>query len=122
MEYWSEGLGDANMVLGLERAELNQGKDAVILTGVCDAPAPWEYKVTVMFEDWATVLHTATSNEARQFLAHSVPFTTILSMGWWMVKFVALMTAYRCGKIIGLGGDSGKPQEPLSTTEPVKRH
>ena len=121
MEYWSEGLGDANMVLGLERAELSQGKEAVILTGVCDAPAPWEYKVTVVYEDWATVLNTATSIEARQFLVNSVPFTTILSMGWYMVKFVALMAAYRFARIVGLSGSNKIPQEPLPSSEPVKR-
>ncbi len=122
MEYWSEGLGDANMVLDLERAELNRGKDSVVLTGICDAPAPWEYKVTVMFEDWTAVLNTATADEARQFLANSVPFTTILCMGWWMVKFVGLMAAFRFARIVGLSGGNKTPQEPLPNTETVKRH
>ena len=122
MEYWSEGLGDAQMVLGLERAELHQGKDSIVLTGICDAPAPWEYKVTVMFEDWATVLNTATSDEARQFLTDSVPFATILSMGWWMVKFVGLMAVYRCAKMLGLSCGNETAKESLPATEPAKRH
>ncbi|MDD5175023.1 MAG: hypothetical protein PHQ05_01190 [Sterolibacterium sp.] len=102
MEYWSEGLGEANMVLGLGPAVVNRGENAVILTGVCDAPAPWEYKVTVMFEDWAAVLQTATSKEAADFLVHSVPFVTILGMGWWMVKFVVMLAFFRGAKAVGM--------------------
>src|SRR5208282_6404625 len=114
MEYWSEGLGEANMVLGLERAIVNRAGDAIALTGVCDAPAPWEYKVTVKLEDWATVLRTATSQEACDFLSHSVPFGMILSMGWWMARFVLLLAAFRFAKAVGL-------LAPLASTEPPKR-
>lgn len=102
MNYWSEGLGDQELVMGLDRAKLSRKEDGIFLTGVVDAPAPWEYEVTVHFDDWAAVLRTATSKEASEFIVRSVPFKSVLRMGVSIARFVVLLTFYRFLRMIGL--------------------
>jgi hypothetical protein len=104
MDFWSEGLGDRNLVINLDKSEVGTEGDAVILTGVVDAPADWAYKVTMETDDWTTVLRTATSPEARDFLSSGVGFGKILGMGWWMTQFILLLAVYRFVRLFRIFG------------------
>ena len=94
MQYWSEGLGKRMMVIGLDRSALAPEKEAIVLTGICDAPAPWEYRVTVFPDDWRAVLRAATSPQAAVFFVRSVGFGTLLKMGGYFSLFLARLTWY----------------------------
>jgi hypothetical protein len=96
--------------MGLDRSKLEREGDAVVLTGVVDAPADWAYKVTMEVGDWTTILRTATSPEACNFLSNSVGIRKILAMGWWMTKFIALLAVYRLTRVVWIFGKD-QPQE-----------
>jgi len=102
MHFWSEGLGDSELVIGLDRAKIARKGDFVVLTGIVDSPAPWEYEVKVQFDDWITILRTATSNEACDFIASHMGIGALVAMAWSIVKFVVLLAAYRFVRLIGL--------------------
>ncbi len=112
VEFWSEGLGKRELVMDLDKAGLDREGEAVVLTGVVDAPADWAYKVTMEVEDWATILRAATSPEACEFLSSSVGIGKILGMGWWMTKFIILLAAYRFTRVVWIFGNN-KPQKDL---------
>jgi hypothetical protein len=101
MHFWSEGLGDSELVMGLDRARLERNGDFVVLTGVVDSPAPWEYEVKVQFDDWLTILRTATSKEACNFIASHMDIGALAAMAWSIVKFIALLATYRFVRVIG---------------------
>ena len=94
MQYWSEGLGKRMMVIGLDRSALAAEKKAIVLTGICDAPAPWEYRVTVFPDDWRAVLRAATSHQAAEFFVRSVGFGTLLRMGVYFSLFLVRLAWY----------------------------
>ncbi len=102
MHFWSEGLGDSELVMGLDRAKLERDGNFVVLTGVVDSPAPWEYEVKVQFDDWVTILHTATSKEACDFIASHLGIGALAAMAWSIVKFVVLLATYRFVRLLGL--------------------
>jgi len=102
MHFWSEGLGDSELVMGLDRAKLDRKGDFVVLTGIVDSPAPWEYEVKVEFEDWVTILHTAASKEACDFIASHMGIGALAAMAWSLVKDSALSATYRFMRVIGL--------------------
>ena len=102
MNFWSEGLGDRELVMGLDRARSERKGDMILLTGVVDSPAPWEYEVKVEVEDWLAILRTATTKEACGFIAASVSLGAVASMGVSIVKFVGLLAWYRARRILGL--------------------
>lgn len=102
MHFWSEGLGDSELVMGLDRAKLDRKGEFINLTGVVDSPAPWEYEVKVQFEDWLTILRTATSKEACDFIATHMGFGALAAMAWSIMKFIALLATYRFVRLIGL--------------------
>jgi hypothetical protein len=102
MHFWSEGLGDSELVMGLDRAKLDRKGEFVILSGVVASPAPWEYEVKVQFDDWIAILNTATSKEACDFIASHMGLGALIAMAWSIVKFVALLAAYRFIHVVGL--------------------
>jgi hypothetical protein len=102
MHFWSEGLGDSELVMALDRAKLDRKGDFVVLTGVVDSPAPWEYEVKVQFDDWIAILHTATSKDACDFIASHMGAGALAAMAWSILKFVALLASYRFIRVIGL--------------------
>lgn len=102
MRFWSDGLGKRDLVMELSDAALNRESEAIILTGTIHQPAEWAYKVTMELGDWTTVLSTATSPQACEYLSRSVKVTRILGMGVWVVKFILLMAVYRLGSLVGL--------------------
>lgn len=103
MRFWSEGLGDSELVMGLDRAKLERRGDLVLLTGIVDSPAPWEYEVKVQFDDWIVILHTATSKDACDFSTSHMDLVALADMARSIVKFVLLLAAYRLVHILGLG-------------------
>jgi hypothetical protein len=113
MHFWSEGLGDSELVMGLGRAKLDRKGEFVVLTGVVDSPAPWEYEVRVQFDDWIAILKTATSKEACDFIARHMSVAALAGMSWSIVKFVALLAAYRCIRVMGLAPATLSPLNSL---------
>ncbi len=114
MHFWSEGLGDSELVIGLDRAKLDRKADIIALTGVVDSPAPWEYEVKIQFEDWIKILRTATSKEACDFIAGHAGIASLGHMGWSIVRFVVLLAYYRLWHI--LAPASGK-KAPLNSPD-----
>ena len=101
MRFWSEGLGDSELVMRLGRAKLERKADIVLLSGIVDSPAPWEYEVKIQYSDWRTILHTATSREACDFIASHVGLGALAQMAWSIVKFVVMLGACRLLRIAG---------------------
>jgi len=101
MRFWSEGLGDSELVIDLERARIDQKGDCVALTGVVTSPAPWEYEVKIAFADWAKILDTATSSETINFVATHMRLAGVAAMGWWIARFVVLLALYRLRLLFG---------------------
>lgn len=104
MHFWSEGLGDRELVMGLGRAKIERKADMISLTGVVDSPAPWEYEVKIQFADWVTILKTATSRDACDFIAAHVRIPMLARMAWSIVRFVLLLMIYRAARLAGLSG------------------
>ncbi len=100
MRFWSEGLGDSQLVMGLDRAKLARKGDIILLSGIVDEPAPWEYEVKVQFDDWLTILHTATTKEACDFIASHMSLGALAAMAWSIVKFVVLLGFYRVTRLV----------------------
>ena len=116
MHFWSEGLGDSELVMGLDRARLERNGDYVVLTGVVVSPAPWEYEVKVQFDDWITILRTATSKEACDFIASHMGIGAVAAMAWSIVKFVALLATYRFVRLIRLAPSAISPINTLKAS------
>jgi hypothetical protein len=86
--------------MDLGKGGVGTDEDAILLTGVVSAPAPWAYRVIMETRDWYAILRTATSPEACQFLTSSVKIRDILAMGWWMAKFIVLLAVYRFRRLV----------------------
>ncbi|HTP75915.1 MAG TPA: hypothetical protein VMJ73_02945 [Rhizomicrobium sp.] len=103
MHFWSEGLGDKELVMGLGRAKLERKGDVISLTGIVDSPAPWEYEVKIQYADWITILNTARSVEACDFIADHVALRQLAGMAWNIVRFIVLLAWYRFARRLGAG-------------------
>jgi len=99
MRFWSEGLGDSELVIGLERASVESRMDCIVLTGIVDSPAPWEYEVKIQFADWEKILSTATSRETSDFVAQHMRLAELAGMGWSIGKFIVLLAWYRLAQL-----------------------
>jgi hypothetical protein len=102
MHFWSEGLGDRELVMGLGRAKIERKAEMISLTGIVDSPAPWEYEVKIQLADWVTILKTATSRDACNFIAAHVRIPMLARMAWSIVRFVVLLMVYRAARLTGL--------------------
>jgi hypothetical protein len=113
MRFWSEGLGDSELVIGLDRARLELKGDCVALTGVVDSPAPWEYEVKIQFDDWTKILSTATSKETTDFVALHMRLADLTGMAWSILKFTALLAGYRFRRTFRLAPVKPAPVKAL---------
>lgn len=117
MHFWSEGLGDRELVMGLDRAKLARKGDFIALTGIVDSPAPWEYEVKIQFEDWIAILRTATSNLACDFIATHVNIVPLMGMVWSIVKLVVLLAAFRLARLMGFRSERAADAIPSARTK-----
>lgn len=112
VKFWSEGLGTRDLIMGLDGATVSREEDAVILTGVVEAPADWAYKVTIEAEDWNTILRTATSPQACDFLSRSLRIGTLVVMGWLVSRFLLSLSRTRWVRVFsGLRGTNLKSRK-----------
>ncbi len=100
MHFWSEGLGDSELVIGLDRARLELKGSSIALLGVVDSPAPWEYEVKVAFADWVKILSTATSAETSDFVAAHMRLSDLAAMAWSILKFTVRLATYRLRHVL----------------------
>ena len=101
MRFWSEGLGDRELVIALGGSSVERKDDYVVLKGIVVSPAPWEYEVKIQFADWMAILNTATTREACGFIARRVTLAGMASMGLSIVKFIALLGYFRGARLLG---------------------
>jgi len=102
MEFWSAGMGKKHLVLGLNKAKYEVEGEEMVLTGIVDAPANWNYRVTMTREDWVNVLGIATSSEAARFAINSVARGSLLRMALSILKFSALLTIFKAMRMVGI--------------------
>jgi hypothetical protein len=102
MRFWSEGLGDRQLVMDLSKADISRRDEIMLLSGVVDSPAPWEYEVKVQREDWAAILQTAVTKEACGFIARRATLAQLFGMAWSIIVFVALLAWFRAVHLLGL--------------------
>lgn len=109
MEFWSAGMGEKHLMLGLDKTKYEVDREEMILAGVVDAPADWNYEVRMTREDWVNVLKIATSSEAGQFLANSVGMRGVIQMASSILKFTILLATFKTIKAVGIrGSDKNK--------------
>jgi len=118
MEFWSAGMGKKHLVLGLDKTKYEVDGEEMILTGVVDAPADWNYEVKMTREDWVNVLKIATSSEAGQFLENSVGMRRLMQMASSILKFTILLATFKMAKAVGINTrDKNKPSEGEENAE-----
>ncbi len=100
MRFWSEGLGDRQLVMGLGKARIEQQGEVMLLSGVVDSPAPWEYEVKIQREDWETILKTAVSRDACGFIAGHASLGLLIGMAWSIIRFVVLLAFFRLVRMV----------------------
>ncbi len=101
MRFWSEGLGDRELVIALGGSSVERKDDFVALKGIVVSPAPWEYEVKIQFADWIAILNTATTRDACGFIARRVSLGSLASMGVSIVKFLVLLGYFRLARLMG---------------------
>lgn len=119
MRFWSEGHGDRQLVMNLGKARIRRKDEIMLLSGVVDSPAPWEYEVKIQRDDWAKILETASTREACEFIATHTTFMQLLHMAWSIVVFVVLLAWFRTIRLLGLhsASDTSVPDaQPVSAT------
>ncbi len=95
MRFWSEGLGDRQLVMNLSKAKIKRTDEIIMLNGVVDSPAPWEYEVKINQNDWVKILETAVTPEACGFIAKQATLLQLVTMAWSIIVFIVLLTWYR---------------------------
>lgn len=117
MRFWSEGLGDRELVINLDRADLVAKEDRLELGGIVDSPAPWEYNIKMKFEDWAAILKTAARPDTGEFIASRASVPLLIRIFGGLLGFVLMLAVYRLRRLLGI--DRGEQQPPgpaLATT------
>lgn len=102
MRFWSEGLGDRQLVMNLSKAKVKRTDEIIMLSGVVDSPAPWEYEVKINRDDWVKILDTAVTPEACGFIAKQATLLQLVSMAWSIIVFVFLLAWYRMRNLLHL--------------------
>lgn len=106
MRFWSEGLGDRELVINLERADLANREERLELSGVVDAPAPWEYNIKMQVEDWAAILKTAVRPDTGAFIASRASLGQLVRIFGGLVAFVLMLALYRLRRQLGIDRDA----------------
>ena len=101
MRFWSEGLGDRELVIALGGSSVERKDDYVALKGIVVSPAPWEYEVKIQFADWMAILRTATTKDACGFIARRITLGSVASMGVSILKFLVLLGYFRVARLLG---------------------
>ena len=117
MRFWSEGLGDRELVITLGGSSVERKDDYVALKGIVVSPAPWEYEVKIKFADWLAILNTATTRDACGFIARRVTLRAIASMGVSIAKFLVLLGYYRLARLMGQHQEEGHGAEGVRVPE-----
>lgn len=102
MRFWSEGLGDRELVINLDRADLAAKEDRLELGGVVDAPAPWEYNIKMQVDDWAAILKTAARPDTGEFIASRASLQLLIRIFGGLVVFVVMLAVFRLRRRLGL--------------------
>lgn len=116
MRFWSEGLGERQLVMNLSKARIRRQDEIILLSGVVDSPAPWEYEVKIQRDDWAKILETAATKEACDFIVTHTTFAQLLSMAWSIVVFIALLAWFRAKHQLGA---QGSPETSVPAAQSV---
>lgn len=116
MRFWSEGLGERQLVMNLSKARIKRQDEIMLLSGVVDSPAPWEYEVKIQRDDWAKILETAATKEACDFIATHTTFAQLLRMAWSIIVFIALLAWFRARRLLGIQGTA---QTSVPAVQPV---
>ena len=126
MRFWSEGLGERQLVMNLGKSHIRRLDEVMLLTGVVDSPAPWEYEVKLNRDDWAKILDTAATKEACGFLATRTTLSQLLAMAWSIAAFIVLLAWFRAIRLLGFHGAreavtvSGQPAA-VAAEPPLKK-
>lgn len=126
MRFWSEGLGERQLVMNLGKSHAKRQGEVMMLSGVVDSPAPWEYEVKIHRNDWAKILDTAATKEACGFIATHTTFAQLVSMAWSIAVFIVLLAWFRALRLLGLEPASESPAAtaeavPIAATAPKKK-
>ncbi|MDE2466916.1 MAG: hypothetical protein KGO02_24850 [Alphaproteobacteria bacterium] len=103
MRFWSEGLGDGELVMGLGRAKAVRKGEEIALNGIIESPAPWEYEVKIDSRDWSAILNIATGRKAVDYIAAHAAWRDVATMIASIVKFVCLLAYYRSRAVLMTG-------------------
>ncbi len=106
MHYWSEGLGRRQLIINLAKSKLTRKADFLELSGVVDAPAPWEYEIEVEFADWQAILTTATRPETGAFLVQRSSMRELIAIATGLGQFLAVLAWYRMRHLLGFDRDA----------------
>lgn len=116
MRFWSEGLGDRELIINLDRADLTAKEDRLELGGVVDSPAPWEYNIKMKFEDWAAILKTAARQDTGEFIASQASIPLLLRIFGGLLGFVLMLAFYRLRRLLGVDREPQQAPEPTVAT------
>lgn len=103
MHYWSEGLGRRQLIINLEKSRLDNKGEFLELSGVVDAPAPWEYEIEVEFDDWKAILETAVKRDTGTFLVQRASGGQLLAIIGGLLRFMLMLALYRGLHLLGPG-------------------
>ena len=103
MRFWSEGLGERQLVMNLGKSDIKRHGELMMLSGVVDSPAPWEYEVKIQREDWQRILETAVTKDACGFIARRATLAQLVAMAWSIAVFVVMLSWFRAIRLMGFG-------------------
>lgn len=98
MEFWSAGLGKKHLEINLGPTAHTIEGDELYMMGVMDAPAPWEYKVTLSVADWKHILTIATSPDGVKFMK-SISLLSLVKLAIPIFKFAILLAFAKPSKV-----------------------
>ena len=107
MRFWSEGLGDRELIINLECASMAAVEDRLELSGVVDAPAPWEYNIKMHVDDWVAILETAARPDTGGFIATRASPAQLVQIFGRLLGFVAMLSFHRLKRMLGINRDEG---------------
>lgn len=120
MRFWSEGLGERQLVMDLGKSHIRRLDDVMLLSGVVDSPAPWEYEVKIQRADWETILETAASKEACTFIATHTTLAELFGMAASIVRFIVLLGWYRTLRALGFARPVAPPEVAANAPTSVR--
>lgn len=117
MHYWSEGLGRRQLIIDLAKSRLENKSSFLELSGVVDAPAPWEYEIEVEFDDWKAILETAVKRDTGTFLVQRATGGELLAIIGGLLRFILMLALYRSLHLLGVGAAAAPAPEAPTEAE-----